>query len=256
MQHKYKFLFTCFLILITALNTYPQESKKPVRLLIMEDVVYPYKLAEYENAQKAINEFFKKNVPGLSWETYQTDDFTYMYIIPFSSLSEVEGLFTMMESKIKAADQKEFGKLYGAFAGVIDHNHTLVVELADSYNPENRYLKPEEGSFIHWDFFELLPGKDMEARGITAQYKKLNEKLNIPVPYNLWSTYFGPNSTTLVFSTRAKDDVDFYTRNKESDDKMMKDPEGSAIYMNFLASVRSFHHFNGKARPDLSIKKQ
>jgi hypothetical protein len=78
-------------------------------------------------------------------------------------------------------------------------------------------------------------------------------KLNIPVAYNLWSVVFGENSTTLIFTTLAKDDVDFYTRNKETDEKTMKEPGGNEMYMKFMSSVRSFHHFNGKPRPDLSI---
>jgi hypothetical protein len=219
----------------------------------MEDIVFPYKVMEYENAQKAMNEFLKKNNMGVTWDTYQTDDFTYMYIVQFSGLSEVDDIFKMWHDKIKAADQKEFDSLYGAFSGTIDKNNTFVVELKDSYKPKNPYLKMEDAGFIHWDFFELIPGKDKDADGLIADYKKMNEKLDIPVAYNLWSIVFGENSSTLIFSTNAKDDVDFYTHNKETDNKLMKEPGGNDIYMKFLANVRCFHHFNGKPRPDLSI---
>jgi len=254
MQHKYKSLFILFLILFTSVNLFSQENKKPTRLLVMEDVVFPYKMMEYENAQKGINEFFKKNKISISWNAFQTDDFTYMYVVPFSGLGEVDELFKMWNEKIKASDQKEFGKLYSAFAGTIDRNNTLIVELSDSYKPANPYLKPEDAGFIHWDFFELLPGKEQEARALLTDYKKMNEKLNIQVGYNLWSVVFGNNSTTLVFTTNAKDDIDFYTHNKETDEKTMKEPGGSEMYMKFLSSVRSFHHINGKPRPDLSIQ--
>ena len=253
MQHKYKFLFICLLILFSNINLFSQENKKPTRLLVMQDVVYPYKAMEYENAQKGINEFFKKNKVGISWDTYQTDDFTYMYVVQFSGLGEVDELFKMLNDKIKASDQKEFGKLYGAFAGTIDHNNSIIVELKDSYKPKNPYMKPEDAGFIHWDFFELLPGKDTEAGALLADYKKMNEKLNIPVGYNQWSIVFGEKSTTVVFTTLAKDDIDFYTRNKETDEKTMKEPGGNEMYMKFMSSVRSFHHINGKPRPDLSI---
>jgi len=219
----------------------------------MQDVVYPFKVMEYENAQKAMNEFFKKNNVGVSWQTYQTDDFTYMYIIQFSGLGEVDDIFKMWEAKIKASDQNEFGSLYRAFTGTIDKNNTLIVELKDSYMPKNPYLKREDTGFIHWDFFELLPGKDRDADALLAEYKKMNAKLDIPVGYNLWSVVFGEHSSTVIFSTEAKDDLDFYTHNKDTDTKLMKEPGGSEMYMKFLANVRSFHHFNGKPRPDLSI---
>ena len=255
MHHRHKFLLTSFLFLITTFNLFPQESAKPTRLLVMQDVVYPYKFMEYESAQKAINEFFKKNKLDMSWETYQTDEFTYMYIIQFSALSEVESLFKMWDQKIKASDQKEFGKLFTAFAGTIDHSNQLVVELANSYKPKNPYMKSDDGGFIHWDFFELLPGKDIEARALLGDYKKMNEKLNITVGYNQWSVYFGEQSSSVIFTTIAKDDIDFYTHNKETDDKLMKEPGGAEMYMKFLSCVRSFHHYNGKFRPDLSITK-
>jgi len=219
----------------------------------MQDVVFPYKAMEYENAQKGINEFFKKNKIGISWDVLQTDDFTYMYLVQFSGLGEVDELFKMWNDKIKASDQKEFGKLYSAFAGTIDRNNTLIVELKESYIPTNPYLKPEDAGFVHWDFFELLPGKETEANALLADYKKMNEKLNIPVGYKQWSVVFGDNSSTIVFTTRAKDDVDFYTHNKETDNKLNNEPGGGDMYMKFMSSVRSFHHINGKPRPDLSI---
>jgi len=78
MQHKYKFFVICFLLLFSGIILFSQENKKPNRLLVWEDVVFPYKAAEYETAQKAMNEFFKKNKVGFSWHTYQTDDYTYI----------------------------------------------------------------------------------------------------------------------------------------------------------------------------------
>ncbi len=253
MQHKNKFLFFCLLIFFISTNLFSQENKKPTRLFVMQDIVFPYKAMEYENAQKSINEFFKKNNTGISWQTFQTDDFNYMYVIQFSGLGEVDDLFKMWEAKIGAADKNEFGKLFGAFAGTIDKTNSIIVELNDFYQPKNPYLKPEEAEFMHWDFFEILPGKNMEATALLADYKKLNEKLNIPVAYNLWSVVFGNNSSTLIFTTQAKDDVDYYTQNKETDTKTMKESGSYEMYMKFMSTVRSFHHFNGKKRSDLSM---
>ncbi len=253
MQQKHKYFFICSLLLFGFINLHSQQTQKPTRLLVMQDVVFPYKAMEYENAQKALNDFFKKNKVGISWNTFQTDDYTYMYTVRFSSLGEVDELFKLWDEKIKGTDQQEFGKLFSAFAGTIDHNNSIIVKLKDSYKPENAYLKQGDAGFIHWDFFELLPGKEEEAKSLLAEYKKLNEKLKIPVPYNQWSVEFGENSSTVIFTTEAKNDVDFYTHNKETDDKTMKEPGANEMYMKFISLVRSFRHFNGRPRPDLSL---
>jgi len=252
MENKNRFFVALllFTLLFTGL-TFSQGDKKPTRLMIMQDVVYPYKSADYESAQKALNEFFKKNKFDMNWKVYQTDDFVYMYLVPFSDYSEIDAFNKMWDQKYSSVDQKEFGKLFSDFTGTIDHNNTIIVELNDSYDPSNAYLKPSDFNFIHWDFFEILPGKDWEIKALVDSYKKMNQDLNIPVPFKVWRVPYGEHTNSVIFTTHAKDDVDFYQHNKETDEKMMKYPGGQELYMKFFSTVKKFYHYNGKPRPEL-----
>ncbi len=48
-------------VFFSSISSLFAQDDKPVRLLIMQDVVYPYKVEAYEKAQKDMNEFIKKN---------------------------------------------------------------------------------------------------------------------------------------------------------------------------------------------------
>lgn len=253
MKHKFHSPLFLFLSLVFTITAFGQETQKPTRLLVMQDIVFPYKSADYEKVQKSTNEFLKKNNSGITWRCYQTDDFTYMYVIPFSDFSMVDSMFKAWDDKMKSFDQKEFISTVGGFVGTIDKVNIIVVKQNEnSYKPKEPRLKPEEGTFLHWDFVEFIPGKESEIWKLTAEFKKLNADKGIKTPYNLFSVDFGNNANTIVMVTSAKDAVDFYTQN-QVDEKMIGD-SGKELDAKFWSNVKSFHHFNGKYRADLSIQ--
>ena len=252
MQHKYKFLLAAFLFLFSVISIFPQQQPNRTRILVMQDVVQPSKFLEYETAQKAVNQFITKNKLASAMDCFQTDDFTYMFTIQFSDLKEVDDLYKLWNDKI-SANSKEFGSLYSAFTGTIKSQNNIVVELGESYVPKNPIVTRDNFGFIHWDYFELIPGKEWETKAMVSEYKKMCEKLQTPLGFRQWNIVFGENSSTIIFSTIAKDDIEFYTLNKKADDLMMKEPGGQEMYMKFLSNVASFEHKNGKPRKDLSI---
>ncbi len=257
MKYNYKSFITLAILILSFTTSIAQNNSKPVRILVMDDVVSPSKVMEYEKAQKAMNEFIVKNKMGINWQTYQTDDYTYMYVVPFSTYTSLDSLFKLWDEKMMAVNQDDLKKHFGAFAGTIDQTNSQIVKKneANSYTPKNPYLKSTEAKFLHWDFFEVIPGREQEAWALMAEYKKLCEKLNLNVPYNAWSVNIGDNTSTIIITTPGKDDVDFYTQNKMSDDKIMKEPGSDALYSKFISLMTKFRHFNGKPRPDLSIGK-
>jgi len=245
-----------FFLLLTgffiASISFAQNADKTTRLLVLQDVVFPNKSAEYEKVQKATNEFLKKNKSGISWECYQTDDFTYMYVIPFSDLKMIDSMNKAWDAKMKSFNQDDFMGTVNGFIGCINHVNSLIVKLSpQSYMPKNPRLKTEEATFLHWDFFEIIPGKEREAWGLAADYKKLNTEKNIVTPYNLFSVEFGQNSSTIIMTTRAKNTIDFYTQNKVDDDNI--GDSSKELDSKFWALIKKFSHFNGKFRADLSL---
>jgi hypothetical protein len=161
----------------------------------------------------------------------------------------------MWDDKMKASNQEELTQHMNTFTGTIEHTNSIIVKKnEDSFTAKNSYLKPDESMFIHWDFFEIIPGKEHEAWALVSDYKKLYEKLDIDVSYDAWSVEFGEHNSTIIFTTWAKDDVDFYTMNKKVDKLMTK--EADELDSKFMACVNTFHYFNGRYRKDLSIKSE
>ena len=106
-----------FFSMYTAINA--QQDSKPVRLLVMQDVVYPYKVEAYEKAQKDMNEFIKKNYPGVKWDCLQYDSYTYDYLVELTSYSQIDDMNKMWAEIMKTVNQDEFNKLANNFIGTI-----------------------------------------------------------------------------------------------------------------------------------------
>lgn len=241
-----------FLLLFSLVNA--QNDKKPTRYMVMQDVVPFNKTMEYESAQKEINNFFASNKLDFKWRVYKSDDNIYMYLIPFSDYADLDKIFKAWDEKIKTVNQDEFNKKWNAFNGTIDHTNNIIIQLSESsYTPKNSYITADKSSFTHWDFFEVIPGKEKEAWALMKDYKSTCEKENTEVPFHVWSVNFGERTSTIVITTPANSDIDFYTHNKAADDKIMKSPGAMELYGKFMACIKKFNHFNGKPRPDLSL---
>jgi hypothetical protein len=137
-----------------------QQDSKPVRLLVMQDVVYPNKVEAYEKAQKEMNEFIKQNYPGVKWDCLQYDSYTYDYLVELTNYGQIDEINKMWQDKMKTVNQDEFNKLANNFIGTISATNQSVVTLdkKGSYNSKNPYIKHSDAKFYHWDYFEFIPG--------------------------------------------------------------------------------------------------
>ncbi len=106
---------------------------------------------------------------------------------------------------------------------------------------------------MHFDYFEIIPGKEHEAMSLVSDFQKLYEKNNISVSYNVWSVEFGDHSSTIVVTTGAKNAVDYYTMDKEVSEQLEK--EGHDLETKFRSCVNKVHRLNGNYLKDLSIGK-
>jgi hypothetical protein len=248
MKTKKSFLFLVLFLTSTSL-LFPQA--KLAKLFVMEDNVFPSKVMEYEKAQKEMFGFFKKHNFKATMRTYSTDESLYYYVTQIVNLASLDTLYEKWNNAMLKYDQKEFNKLWSNFSGTTKSSGNMVLQQSEySYNPSNAYLNTFDAGFIHFDFFDIIPGKEMEAWGLLAEYKKLCEKFKFEEPFNVWSVMVGNPASRIVFTSYAKDDVDYYTRNKKNSEVMMKN--AADLYAKFMACVHNFSHYNGKPRKDLS----
>lgn len=245
------------LIVIVIFSTFSflvaQQETKPVRLLVMQDVVYPNKVDAYEKAQKEMNEFIKKNYPGVKWDCLQYDSYTYDYLVELTNYSQIDEMNKMWADKMKTVNQDEFNKLANNFIGTISATNQMVVTMdkKGSYNSKNPYIKQSDAKFYHWDYFEFIPGKEDEAIAVAREEAALSEKLNLRGDFHLWRVSMGPNTNSIVYASWDKDRVSFFT-DMENDNKIAG-KEMEELDKKFMSYVVKFDHWNGKAKPELSI---
>ena len=241
-------------ILLSAFSfLFAQQDQKPVRLLVMQDVVYPNKADAYEKAQKEMNEFIKQNYPGVKWDCLQYDQYTYDYLVELKSYSQIDDMNKMWADKMKIVNQDEFNKLASNFIGTISATHQMVVTLdkKGSYNSKNPYIKQSDAKFYHWDYFEFIPGKEDEAIAVAREEAALSEKLDLRGDFHLWRVSMGQNTNAIVYASWDKNRVDFFT-DMENDNKIAG-KEMEELDKKFMSYVVKFDHWNGKSRPELSI---
>ena len=241
------------LLFVSISFLYGQQPSKTTRILVMQDVVYPYKVDAYEKAQKDMNEFITKNYPNVTWNCLQYDNYTYIYTIKIDDYGKIDEMNKMWQEKMKTVNQDDFKKYADEFLGTISHTNQLVVTKDDkgSYASKEPYVKRADAKFLHWDYFELIPGKEDDAVAIAREEAALSQKINQKMDYNLWRVSIGPNTSAVMFVSWDKDRVDFFT-NMEKDNKL-GGKEMEDMDKKFMSYVQKFEHWNGKSRQDLSI---
>lgn len=244
-----KVRFFVLVLFIIAASTFAQT-----RIMVMQDVVYPYKTEQYEKAQKDMNEWLTKNNMGIKWVCLQRENYTYSYVVEISNYAKMDEISKLWQEKMKTVDKKDFETHANAFNGTIAHTNEYIMSKVDkgSYVSPNPYSKKEENTFIHWDYFEIIPGMESEAQKLLEQEAALSEKTKQGLSYNLWRTDVGENTSSFLFASWGKDRVNFFT-DVEKDNKL-GGKEMEDIDKKFMTMVQKFDHWNGKLRQDLSIQ--
>jgi hypothetical protein len=234
-------------------SLYSQDNKTPVRILVMTDVVIPSKADQYEKAQKDMNVFLANNFPALNWQCIQFDKYEYNYIVDLKNYADIDTWNKAREEKMKSVDQTERKRLMDAFDGTISSYSRRVYTLdeKDSYTAKDPLVQPKDASFLHFDYYELTPGKESEALSIVHEISAINEKTNLRTSSRIWRQNFGENNNAVLIVHSDKNSSDFYSnmeKNNQANSQEKKD-----LMKKFMTYVQKFDHWNGKMRPELSI---
>jgi hypothetical protein len=255
MKTKLWFLFVvAFLSAIPPL--YSQDKKDPVRILVMTDVVYPNKADQYEQAQKDMNVFLANNFPALNWQCIQFDKYEYNYIVDLKNYADIDAWNKARAEKMKTVNQTERKKLMAAFDGTISSYSRRIYTLdeKDSYTAKDPLVQPKDAKFLHFDYYELTPGKEDEALSIAHEISAINEKSNVRTSSRIWRQNFGEINNAILIVRSDKNSSDFYSnmeKNNQANSQEKKD-----LMKKFMTYVQKFDHWNGKMRPELSISEE
>lgn len=237
-------------------SLFSQENKTPVRIVVMTDVVIPNKADQYEQAQKDMNVFLTNNYPNLKWDCVQFDRYEYNYIVDLKNYADIDEWNKTRMEKMKTVDQAEYKRLAAEFDGTISSNSRRIYTLdeKDSYTAKDPLVQPKDAKFLHFDYYELVPGKEDEALSIAHDISAINAKLNLRMSARIWRQNFGETNNAILLVRSDKSSSDFYSDMEKNN--QMSNQEKKNIQKKFMSYVLKFDHWNGKTRPDLSITEE
>jgi hypothetical protein len=251
------FLLIATLLIIGNTNTvYSQAEEKPILLLVQSERTIPSKVFEYEDAQKNANEFIKKYLPSVQWDTYSSENDTYYYITQIQSLDDITKMF-QEGSDLSGKAGDEFQEMLESFRDKIFFNsqEVYVYDKKGSYIPKEPGIKPEDVGFERWTVYEYYPYCDQAALNASIkEIKEFFEKNNILGGYNVYNKYFGGNSYESVLSERYKNRGEFFTYWNEWNKKYWD--EFKPLYIKFMSFVKDYKIIDVWPRKDLSIIKE
>ncbi|MFQ5709515.1 MAG: hypothetical protein ACE5HO_18820 [bacterium] len=220
---------------------------------VYEEVIKPSMVEKYEAAVKEfVAEISKHKLAVPFIRTSMRDDFHYYFVIPVENLADAENIDKAFGEVVKRVGDEQWQALEKKFDGTSAyHINFMARKMTDlSYAPENPRLKPEEISFLHWDFYYLQAGKVKEASAIAKEYVALMKGKNIPDGYDIYLGEMGTEMPLLVVVQWARNAAEFYGQTEKTNELLGE--AGKKLGARALAITRKFQHINGKARPDLS----
>jgi antibiotic biosynthesis monooxygenase (ABM) superfamily enzyme len=233
-----------------------QDNKPPVRIMVLTDVVIPNKADQYEQAQKDMNVFLANNFPSLNWQCIQSDKYEYHYIVDLKSYGDIDAFDKSFADKMKSVNQTDYKKLTDAFLGTISSTASRIYTLdeKDSYTAKEPLVQPKDAKFLHFDYYELTPGKEEEALSVAHDISALNQKLNVKTSSRIWRQNYGENNNAILVVRSDKSSADFYSNMEKNN--QISTQEKKDLQKKFMAYVQKFDHWNGKMRPELSITEE
>ena len=235
-------------------NNFAQNEQKQSMLWVQTERALPSKVSEYEEAQKNMNESFKKYMPSMQLYAYSSENDTYYYFIEIENLDDITKIIGEIMMK---ADKDELQKVMGAFRDKVfsTESEVYVADKEFSYQSKEPRIKPEEVKFERWTFLELNPYYDQEAfNACKKEMKEFYEKNNIDFGYDFYNKVFGGNSNITVLVTRDKNRIDYLTYLNDWVNKYWKDFE--PLYNKMMSFVKDYKTVDCWFRPDLSVIKE
>src|ERR1051325_7520048 len=245
-------LALALLLLPAALSAQP----KPSFITVHEEIVPPAMTMRYEALTKEfLATLAAKNVndPNVAFTTFMTADFHYVYVSRLQGgVARYETMVNAWMSLPEKVGKEKWQDLMTRSAGTTSsYNEIMAMRRDDlSYMPATPRLKPEEQTYARWQFYYLVPGKEMEAEQVARDYAALFKSKNIGDGFTIYMAMNGNDLPLLVAGITAKSAADFAMTDEKNTAALGNDLP--ALRARALAITRKFETREGWYRPDLS----
>ncbi|PLX12543.1 MAG: hypothetical protein C0597_13125 [Marinilabiliales bacterium] len=248
----------CFLLvmlLIISLSTSisaQEELPKYQAYYIVDDLVNPSKVSEYELALKEYIAHFKENNYPYSIHLFSTNDFHYYYSTPIAlSFAEIDSLYKYL-NKVAAANPDKWDATWKKFDGTYEYNKagTMLWYRDLSYEPENPRLEANDEAFSYLVFIYLKVGKSPQFRELLNKWNELYKSKGITDRYSIYRGEVGYEQPCYIWQFHGKDHFDFWSEAKNNHELLGL--EAKELWEETLKLVRKIEYRYAWYRPDLS----
>ncbi len=228
------------------------EEQKAQLFLVVEEVVKPPMVSEFEDASKEEFALLAEHDFPYTCYMYNTDDYTYYYVWAVKDYADIGNLMNTWMEMVKKIDMEKWqalverkGKALESYKfGAIRHRPDL------SYVQENPRFKPEETNFMYWVFCHVLPGKESEFEKICREWIELDKEVNRSDSYDTFIAEMGTEMPLFFWTARGKSVADFYRQQEvygtKAGDRIVE------LWNRTMALCRKYEDKTGWFRPDLS----
>lgn len=246
-------LMVGFVVSLCSLPTWAQgEEQKAQAFYVLEVVVKPYMIAEYEAAVKelvSLNSQYKATYP---WYGFSADDFHYYFSIPVENLADVDNMFkedSELEKKMGEEKSKEIGK---RFAGTYEYVRSFMLYHSPdlSYTPESPRLQSEEANYRLWVWYYIQPDKQEEFQEVLKKFVTLAQSKNVTDGYSIHVGGIGMDIPAYIVAFSAKSASDHETHYEKT--WQLLGEEGKALLQKVIALTREREVKTAWYRPELS----
>lgn len=228
----------------------------PTFITVHDEVVLPSMAARYEGlAKEFVAALAAKNIndPNIAFTTFSTPDFHYIYVSRLQGgLAGFEPMFNAWMSLPDKIGKEKMADLQSRTVGTTSsYSEVLAMRRDDlSYVPANPRLKPAEQTYVRWQFYYLVPGKESEAEQVAKDYAALFKAKNIADGFTIYMAMNGNDLPLLVAAIPAKSPADWASNDEKVNATLGNDIR--PVQARALAITRKFEIREGWYRPDLS----
>jgi hypothetical protein len=252
---KRTFLLLSSLLLTFAVFAQQAPAPKPQLYVIHEEVAKPSALMQYEASGKdfiaALSEK-KFTSSTLSFTTFMTPDFHYIYVAPianFAAYDAMQGEFGRARDTVGASRWDDFMRR-GSDA-MVSYNESVMLWRPDlSYMPANPRLAQADRRYYRWDFHYLNPGQEKESEAIARDFAALFRQKNMTDSFNIYTAVLGTDLPLLLVAIPARSESDLLAADERINSALGADIR--PLHQRAMAITRRFERREGTLRPDLS----
>lgn len=209
-------LFAAGLVMIAA-QAIAYAQAKPQWWFVREQVVVPEKISDYyEGVMEEWAQAAKYGLPFADVAAWSSNDFRYYFSIPIEGLDSVDDLqaaWTKFRADLKGKmGDAAFNAMMKKLEGTVeyDHYHVFIWRPDLSYSPQAPRLKPEEGSFLSWQYWYIKDGMVDELEAVAKEMAALFKDKNYSETVQVMEGQLGDDVPVYFAAFRGKDLVDQY----------------------------------------------